>query len=819
MPLPRLISGESGPDLELLLAHAPYVRALARELVFDADLARDVEQEAWLAALENAPRDRGALRGWLAALVRNFAVKAWRSSARRRERESACARAESSVPTPEDILERENLRRHLVENLLALDEPYRSALVLRFFEELPPREVARRLGVPVETARTRIRRGLECLRERLDRGSPGGREAWCLALVRGLGVPWEPVSQARFLLSSPWSGVVLMSLAKKTAIAAAAVALGVYLRREGERGPRNATGEAPTPVLAEETAALTHRMESESPAESRTSVLVPTTAPVESAPASEGSLLLRVSWHDGTPAQGIGVRLHTSYEELDILDSLEGTTGLEGTCLFDHVPGRVRVLLDRGLQETIEVGAGEHAELAMTIPRGNDVEGIVVDADGRPVAGADVCVDQLLGAAFLVAHSGPDGRFPIRSVSERGCYLYARAPLHAPTLQWRLDGGSDHTYEVRLVFPETGGGLEGTVRDAEDKPVAGAWVQVGDEMGWIQDDLPLPDGSKGGRLTWRQLASTDAEGRFRIPGVATGTQAVKVRARGLGPWKGEVEIVDARASRLDITLLEGTSVTGTVTDLAGQPVAGVALHLAREMGLLRRAARSNAEGTYLLEDLPAWEFDLQAMLSERVCDSRKVLGAPGLLLRWDPEIDGGLRIRGRVVAPGLDRARFFILSSAVAANGSGSGDNLSTGEDGRFELLRCADAPHEIRISSVEQPMFPLAILEDVLPGPEERLIEIDPTRMPSVRLKGRVLDSRGDPVAFTEVSPEGEGFDMGLMWKTRVDGTFDLGPFPPGRWGIAVWKRGAPLVLLRTDSAELAPDQTWDFGDLQVGD
>src|SRR6185295_7826934 len=92
---------------ENVLAHAPYVRALARELVFDAELARDVEQETWLAALENEPRDRGALRGWLAALVRNFAHKAWRSGARREARERASAVHEATFPSAAEILERE----------------------------------------------------------------------------------------------------------------------------------------------------------------------------------------------------------------------------------------------------------------------------------------------------------------------------------------------------------------------------------------------------------------------------------------------------------------------------------------------------------------------------------------------------------------------------------------------------------------------------------------------------------------------------------------------------------------------------------------
>jgi len=85
------------------------------------------------------------------------------------------------------------------------------------------------------------------------------------------------------------------------------------------------------------------------------------------------------------------------------------------------------------------------------------------------------------------------------------------------------------------------------------------------------------------------------------------------------------------------------------------------------------------------------------------------------------------------------------------------------------------------------------------------------------VRLKGRVLDSRGEPLAFTTVSTDLEGSHSSTLFQARSDGSFDLGPFPPGRWGVAVWKKGTPQLLLRADPVEVAPDQTHDFGDLIV--
>ena len=67
-----------------------------------------------------------------------------------------------------------------------LDAIHRDALVLRYHDDLPPRDVARRLGVPLDTARSRLRRGLELLRTRLDAAYGGDRRAWGAALLLAL---------------------------------------------------------------------------------------------------------------------------------------------------------------------------------------------------------------------------------------------------------------------------------------------------------------------------------------------------------------------------------------------------------------------------------------------------------------------------------------------------------------------------------------------------------------------------------------------------------------------------------------------------------
>src|SRR5688572_20353650 len=135
-----------------------------------------------MAALEHGPRDRRSLRAWLAALVRNFASKLESSERARVQREQAVSR-EEAVPSTHEILEREAVRRSVVQAVVELEEPYRSVVLLRYFEHLPPRAIARRLSVPVATVHTRTKRALEQLRTKLDQEHRGERGAWTAVLL------------------------------------------------------------------------------------------------------------------------------------------------------------------------------------------------------------------------------------------------------------------------------------------------------------------------------------------------------------------------------------------------------------------------------------------------------------------------------------------------------------------------------------------------------------------------------------------------------------------------------------------------------------
>ena len=160
-------------DTDTLLAHGDFLRHLARGLVRDAQQADDVVQQTYVAAMERGPRPRDP-RSWLRAVARNFAFMARRADQRRRRREQVAARPEVVEPA---VAERMEIQRLVVEAVQTLEEPYRTTVVHRFFDNWTPREIARREGVPTKTVHTRLRRALELLRGRLDRRRHGWQGA------------------------------------------------------------------------------------------------------------------------------------------------------------------------------------------------------------------------------------------------------------------------------------------------------------------------------------------------------------------------------------------------------------------------------------------------------------------------------------------------------------------------------------------------------------------------------------------------------------------------------------------------------------------
>lgn len=163
-------------DVESILTEDRFLRSLAYGLLGERNEVEDAVQDSWLRSLVHPGQKPGALRSFLTRILRNR-IHDLRRGARRRSRHERAAARPEALPSTEEMVAGEEMRRRVGDAVLALKEPYRTTIWLSFREALPPREVAMRMGVPVSTVRTRVRRALAQMRSRLDTDY-GDRKGW-----------------------------------------------------------------------------------------------------------------------------------------------------------------------------------------------------------------------------------------------------------------------------------------------------------------------------------------------------------------------------------------------------------------------------------------------------------------------------------------------------------------------------------------------------------------------------------------------------------------------------------------------------------------
>lgn len=149
----------SASDLEALF-HLHWPRALraAYLVVHDRSLAEDIVQEAFLAAVRHLDRfDRRRPFGpWLHRIVVNRAIDASRARTARREVELDERLTAHEPSLPDDTV---------LSRLATLRPDQRAVVVLRHLLEYTPGEIAAMLELPRGTVNSRLRRGLDAMRD------------------------------------------------------------------------------------------------------------------------------------------------------------------------------------------------------------------------------------------------------------------------------------------------------------------------------------------------------------------------------------------------------------------------------------------------------------------------------------------------------------------------------------------------------------------------------------------------------------------------------------------------------------------------------
>lgn len=194
-------------QLEQLLLHGAWLRRFTCALVRDEDLGDDLTQDTLVSAWLSPPPAEAKPKSWLARVAQNRARDLHRSDLRRRGREQFVSEGAAQAQTPEQLLGSLELHRQLAALVTALDEPFRSTVVWRYYEGLTAAQIAKRLDVPAGTVRWRVKEGLARLRSALDAEYGGNRKNWVLALA-----PFAPLKgrdSATRATPGPWLGAIL----------------------------------------------------------------------------------------------------------------------------------------------------------------------------------------------------------------------------------------------------------------------------------------------------------------------------------------------------------------------------------------------------------------------------------------------------------------------------------------------------------------------------------------------------------------------------------------------------------------------------------
>jgi RNA polymerase sigma factor (sigma-70 family) len=663
----------------LVRRHGPLVLAVGRRVLGNEADADDVFQATFLLLAQKAGTVawQGCVAGWLHRTARQLACKA-RDAAQRRARHERLAPAREGANPLDQITARE-LLGILDEELLGLPDRYRAPLVLCYLQGATRDEAARELGCPLATVKTRLERG----RDRLHRA------------LRRRGLTLSAALTAAGALSGPAEAG---APARAVVRAARALAAGQPLAEVvSTRVTRLLDGGLRAMFLSKMRVALALL--------AVCGVFSGVTVWVCGAGADRPE-----------PKAAPGKLIPAAAPRAEGKDD-GGKLNCAG-----------RVLSPEGKP----VGKAK----VVYLRHGNDEGG-----GYAPVAAA-IARTEANGHFRFVVLPAPEGNGPVH----RGGRLLAVAPGYAPG--WVKIDKPEHARDatVRLVKDDLP--LEGRVVDLEGRPVAGATVRVmqlqageGEDLGpWSKEMAAKKPFDRTGYPNVRidveamgldRPVRTDAQGRFRIPGLGRERLAV---LRFSGPT---IETRDVYAMTRPGPALTGgipggagapirvfsrehvhpssfthaaeptRPVAGTVTDKAtGKPVAGALVRAMLPNGRVRARpwleTTTDASGRYRLVGLPRGS-GRQVTVTPEVATGYLPAGkytprGPDLEpARLDFALSRGVVIRGRVTdkatgKPVRARVAYYTFADNphLKTTGAFRGGHFEaplTGPDGRFTLV------------------------------------------------------------------------------------------------------------------------------------
>lgn len=415
------------------------------------------------------------------------------------------------------------------------------------------------------------------------------------------------------------------------------------------------------------------------------------------------------------------------------------------------------------------------------------------------------------------------GLFLIRGVNSADRHIVVLDPfLHIVRHTRKAPAAEVEAEPISLVL-QTGCCLEGTVRDVNEKKLAGVWLTLRQRF----DPMFAFSENKGAR-SWYSTV-TDEEGKFRFNAVPCDTDFVldafleghgKIIAKQVAFRVGEVV-------PLDIVLPEAASISGLVHDRDSKPVAGINVRLSKTDDFLDAIITEEYDGAITVDsgDNGVFRFDSLAAGTYKV-----FIHEPGyrrttvknIKLAAGEErsginllLDGGLPIAGRIVdsagnpvegatikvQPEFDLTRILELVDSERF-----GPVTQSDEEGNFKLTGLEEGNYDLQITRS-------GILDDShggIPAGTEDLV----VTLHFGGIDGIVISTvDAEPVQAYKIALEPEGRTSLLDpfgFKGKVtrhvhheQGKFELSPLRPGGYTMRFTADGFAERVLKGITVE----------------